>query len=114
MDMDAYQKEAEKTAKYAPYDGVVYNSAQLAAEAGEVVGKVTRLIRRYGMNSTYYKASTPEHSGPIVDELGDVLWHLTLMARDIGSSLSEVAARNVERLADRDRRNVIIGEGDNR
>ena len=50
----------------------------------------------------------------IVDELGDALWFVAMMARHLGVSLEEVMRRNLDKLADRQTRGVIIGDGDKR
>lgn len=47
-------------------------------------------------------------------ELGDVLWFVAHFAQRFGWSLDEVAQLNLDKLADRAKRNVIIGDGDNR
>ena len=50
----------------------------------------------------------------IVKELGDVLWYVNAVAHLLGSSLEEVARLNNEKLASRQARNQLHGDGDNR
>ena len=57
---------------------------------------------------------TGDITGDITDELGDVLWFVAMMARRLGFSLEEVMRRNLDKLADRQARGVIVGDGDKR
>jgi NTP pyrophosphatase (non-canonical NTP hydrolase) len=47
-------------------------------------------------------------------ELGDVLWYAAVLANFLDLPLGDVARRNVEKLADRQRRAVLGGSGDDR
>ena len=47
-------------------------------------------------------------------ELGDVLWYIAALARDLDISMNSIAAMNVEKLNSRKERGVIGGSGDNR
>lgn len=47
-------------------------------------------------------------------ELGDVLWYLTVFADHLDIKLQDIADLNLEKLADRQRRNKLSGSGDNR
>ena len=109
MNFDEYQKKANKTAIY-PVLGAkfVYPALGLADEAGEVVGKIKKVMRDDG------GVLTEEKKIEIKKELGDVLWYLAQLSTDLGIKLSEVAKANVEKLASRMERNVLHGSGDNR
>lgn len=101
--LDGYQLKAVKTAIYPIEAQVTYPAMGLANEAGEVLGKVKKIIR----DGTYNRED-------IVDELGDVLWYAAALARDLDVSLTEVAHRNLEKLASREERGTLQGSGDKR
>ena len=101
--LDGYQLKAVKTAIYPIEAQVTYPAMGLANEAGEVLGKVKKIIR----DGTYNRED-------IVDELGDVLWYAAALARDLDVSLTEVAHRNLEKLASRQERGTLQGSGDKR
>lgn len=50
----------------------------------------------------------------VISEAGDVLWNLAAILSDMNISLETVAALNLEKLADRQRRGVLKGSGGNR
>nr|DAR89672.1 MAG TPA: NTP-PPase-like protein [Caudoviricetes sp.] len=50
----------------------------------------------------------------LVSELGDVLWFVAMLAQRLGYSLENVMRLNLDKLADRQARGVIIGDGDKR
>ena len=47
-------------------------------------------------------------------ELGDVLWYIANLATDMELSLDILAAKNLNKLRDRQDRNVLQGDGDDR
>lgn len=83
-----------------------YALLNLAAEAGEVLGKVAKHIRDGGDEEALRQN--------IKKELGDVMWMVAAVAADFDLTLSEVCEHNIEKLNSRKERNVITGSGDNR
>ena len=110
MDMDDFQKGALRTARFpAGQTGTYYCALGLAGEAGEVANKVKKLIRDHNG-----QAPTIGQAAALADELGDTLWYVAALAHQLGFTLSGIGSRCLDKLADRDRRGAISGEGDNR
>ena len=103
MDMEEYQKTAAETAIYSSSHAVIYPALGLAAEAGEVANKVKKILRDGDFDR---KA--------IADEIGDCLWYIAALCRDLNISMNDVAKTNLFKLQDRQKRGVISGSGDNR
>ena len=57
---------------------------------------------------------TSEDEVELRKEAGDILWQLSGLCSVMGWTLEEVAQENLAKLADRQKRNVIVGNGDNR
>jgi len=108
MHLDEYQDAALRTAIYAERHRVIYPALGLASEAGEVAGKVKKVLRDQDGDF----AQAPIEA--IKDELGDVLWYVAVLAADLGLSLEQIAADNVAKLAARRQRGTIGGAGDQR
>jgi NTP pyrophosphatase (non-canonical NTP hydrolase) len=106
MNFDEYQRNAARTAIYSPAHATVYPALGLASEAGEVAGKVKKYMRDGG--------SFIMLRDQLKDELGDVLWYIAAIARDLDLTLDEIAEHNNKKLIDRMNRGAIAGSGDNR
>jgi NTP pyrophosphatase (non-canonical NTP hydrolase) len=110
MNINDYQREASTTAKYPLDKGLEYCVLGLTSEAGEVAGKLKKYIRD---DDTSLPLSNKRHD-ELVSELGDVLWYVAMIAKELNVSLNEVALNNISKLKDRQQRDVISGDGDNR
>lgn len=108
MTLEAYQKEAQKTALYPEAYRLLYPTLGLVGEAGELANKVKKVLRDQGGNLT------EEVREALVAELGDVLWYVAQVATDLGVSLEEVARKNLAKLRSRQARGQLGGSGDNR
>ncbi len=109
MDLNKYQKESRKTAVYpSPGKNYIYPTLGLAGEAGEVAGKISKVVRDdKGKISKEVKEDLKK-------ELGDVLWFVAQLSTELKLSLSDVAKANLEKLKSRAKRNKLHGSGDNR
>lgn len=108
MELNEYQKKAEETAFYPDGQRILYPALGLTGEAGEVSDKVKKVLRD---KDGKFSAVTKEE---IAKELGDVLWYVAIMARDMGYTLGEVAEMNIRKLESRKLRGKLGGSGDNR
>lgn len=77
-------------------------------EAGEVQGKIKKIIRDSG------GVITDEHRAAIAKELGDCLWYISQIASEFDIDLDQIAASNLEKLASRKARGKLQGSGDDR
>ncbi|NBX86367.1 MAG: hypothetical protein EBQ80_03885, partial [Proteobacteria bacterium] len=81
----------------------------LAGESGEAVEKIKKIIR-----SAQPFESQKELIEGLHKELGDVLWYLTRMADELGTTLEDIAAQNLEKLKNRQKNQTLHGHGDTR
>lgn len=108
MKLSEYQEIAAETAFYPEELALYYCALGLSGESGEVADKVKKIIRDKG---GFIKG---EDRVAMAKELGDVLWYVANMSRELGFCLSEVAEMNVSKLRDRQRRDMLSGSGDDR
>jgi NTP pyrophosphatase (non-canonical NTP hydrolase) len=103
LNFRSYQDMAAETAIYKSEHQVIYPALGLAAEAGEVANKVKKILRdgKFDRNA-------------IADEVGDCLWYIAALCRDLNVDLKELATNNLRKLHDRKVRGVIQGSGDSR
>lgn len=126
MNLDFYQKEAHRFATYG--NNPMYPLLGLAEEAGEVLGKCAKYIRKHNgaepitgdvLNcesklTELEVRDTIEFRDTLKKELGDVMWMVAEIATMYNMSISDICDENIAKLTDRKKRNVIVGEGDNR
>lgn len=91
-----YQVQQENGAFYpAIGSNHVYPALKLNGEAGEVAELIGKAIRDDG------GVITPERKLKLIYELGDVLWYISAMCREIGVPLAVVADTNIKKLKHR-------------
>ena len=112
-------------------NNISYMLLNLVAEVGEFSGKLAKAIRKsqvsIGGLSPDNKNKLTIPSFPVEvnwdiiafdeelkKEAGDILWQLAGLCRVMGWPLDAVGVGNLEKLADREQRGVIDGDGDNR
>ena len=106
MNFYEYQINALKTAVYPKKYAISYPALGLAEEAGEVCGKIAKMMRD--------DIPLQDQKKAIAAEIGDVLWMMAALAHDCGLSLQTIAEMNAEKLKKRQEKGTLHGEGDDR
>ena len=104
MDIKKYQEWTLSTAVYPGagqhnFQEIVYLTLGLASEAGELAGKLKKIVRGDNIN--------PED---FVAEAGDVLWYLARICDNINIDLEQLAEYNCKKLSARKEAGTIQGE----
>lgn len=108
MTLNAYQDETDKTRDIGNTPKIIYPALGLGGETGEVLDKLKKVIRdKKGK-------FTKEELKQVALELGDVLWYIAQLSRDLGFTLEQVATMNIFKVKSRVERDKIHGSGDNR
>lgn len=108
MKLNDYQKSAAVTAQYPERYKITYPAFGMLSEAGEVAGKLKKIMR--DKDGKFGKSEKVE----LLKELGDVLWYVAILARDLDCTLEEVAVMNINKLSARQEKGTIKGSGDDR
>ena len=119
MGINFYQKRALNTAVFEHND---YPLIALGEEVGEVMGKIAKFGRKNNMSveQVINAIANPQTSAvqelreQVGKELGDVLWQWAVLSDALGFNAFDVAALNLMKLQDRQARDVLNGEGDER
>ena len=121
MNATEFQVKAHDFASYG--ENPMYPALGLSEEAGEVCGKIAKFIRKHEGIDPMTARYELENKVTVTDdelkfrndlskELGDVLWMVAELCTVYGLDMGEVMAENIEKLADRKDKGLIIGEGD--
>lgn len=108
MNANEYQTKTLETAIY-PDAGLgsstelYYLAMGVASEAGEIAGKVKKLLRDGSYDSV-----------AIMHEVGDVLWYCARLSDALGFELEDVMQVNYAKLTRRKNNGTIKGSGDTR
>ncbi len=110
MTFNDYQKQAATTAIY---NGdkmldLCHWALGLCGESGEIAEKFKKIIRDHGADPSKIDRAD------IKKELGDILWYIAVLARELDIDLGDIAQTNIDKLASRQKRGVLAGSGDER
>lgn len=109
--LNDYQRDAARTAIYPEHGtgserALIYLTLKLAGEAGECAQHVGKYLR-----GDYDWATLTDI---LTKELGDVSWYIAMASGEIGFTFGDIATYNILKLSDRESRNVLHGDGDER
>lgn len=108
LSFNEYQSATEQTAIYPKDRELEYLALGLASEAGEVAGKIKKVIRDDDGVMSDAKAYE------VRKELGGCLWYIARLSQYLNFQLEDVADENIDILLSRQARGVLGGSGDNR
>lgn len=120
MTLTEYQRQAMSTC-LPSCNNFSYMMLNLVGEVGELASKVAKAIRKG--EATINNGELRHPSSRCIDdeleeamklEAGDILWELAGLCSVMGWELEGVAQMNLDKLASRQQRGVIDGNGDNR
>jgi|TARA_B100000900_G_C20514076_1_gene689283 NTP pyrophosphatase (non-canonical NTP hydrolase) len=106
---DLYENLAGQTAIFPKEKALEYLALGMTSEAGEVAGKVKKLIRD-GEDVEGFELKKIA----IASEIGDVLWYCAMMAKEVGVPLNTIMQENLKKLHGRKERGTLSGSGDTR
>ena len=106
---DKYEDLAGQTAIFSKEKALEYLALGMTSEAGEVAGKVKKLIRD-GDDVEGFEMKKIA----IASEIGDVLWYCAMMAKEVGVPLNTIMQENLKKLHGRKERGTLQGSGDTR
>ena len=109
MTADFYEAQSGHTAIFPKDKALEYLALGMTSEAGEVAGKVKKLIRD-GEDVEGFEMKKLA----IASEIGDVLWYCAMMAKEVGVPLNSIMQENLRKLHGRKERGTLQGSGDER
>ena len=123
LTLNEYQKKAMRTC-LPTSENFSYMFLNLVGEVGEFASNVAKHIRKGHYSIMDSNIANGNNIDDLQDcmgalnelkkEAGDVLWQLSGLCSVMNWSLEDVAQMNLNKLASRQQRNVIEGNGDNR
>lgn len=104
-------------------DNPLYMLMEMCEELGELQGKFAKAMRcgllKFDDNDLVFRyANDKVNADHFLDltkkEVGDILWGIAGICSVMGWTMDDVAAENIDKIADRFSRGVINGDGDER
>lgn len=100
---------------YGTPDWLTHLAFKLFGESGEFAEHLGKASRDDGW-SIFAGAGklTPERRMNMLKELGDMLWYIVMLAKELGSSFAEIMLINIRKREGRKVRGTLQGAGDDR
>lgn len=116
LTLNEYQDLAMKTCM-STCDNISYMTFNLMGELGEFASKVGKLIRKgkariEDNELVFLQDVTEEEIKAIRAELGDCYWQLNGLVSSFGWYANDICQENLDKLASRQQRGKIDGDGD--
>src|ERR1700686_5131663 len=106
LTFDEYDLRSQRRAIYPNVgDNILYPVLGVCGEAGELAEKLKKCLRDKDGQVL------GEDHRLIVKEVGDVLWYLAAVCRELGVSLEHAARMNLEKVDGRHGRGTLHGSG---
>lgn len=107
MELNEYQAQRDTYTTYRGQggnQGLNYSLMGLGGEVGELQNKFKKLLRTAeDLDDVKIDALL------LADELGDCLWYVAAVARELGLTLQEIAEMNLAKLAARRAERKVVG-----
>jgi NTP pyrophosphatase (non-canonical NTP hydrolase) len=106
MTPQEYLEFTRTTAIYPKENALGYLALGLTSEAGEVAGKLKKVIRDSN------NVLTDEKREAIFAEVSDVLWYMVRLTDELGYTFDDLIEYNTQKLSSRKERGTLGGSGD--
>lgn len=116
MTLNEYQQKA-MTTRMETCNNFSYMMLNLVGEVGEFASKMAKHIRKdeLEINKNHINGViSNEQESELRKEAGDIAWLLVGLCNVMGWKFQDVCQENLDKLASRQKRHVIDGDGDNR
>lgn len=122
MELNEYQDKAMQTCTPSS-NNLAYMLLNLVGEVGEFASKISKAIRKGELridendlviNMHISRERADEFDNELRKEGGDILWQINGVFSALGWHAEDIARMNIEKLASRQQRGKIVGDGDNR
>jgi len=108
MEFKEYEDSIGRFDKYEEKDKLSCYVFGICGESGEIAEKIKKIYR-----DKKGKISQSDREG-LAKEIGDVLWYITRLATWLKIPMDNCASMNLGKLTEREARDMIHGDGDDR
>lgn len=113
MDFKSYQEATHKTFIDNQEEPDLILARIILGISGEA-GEISEKVKKYLRDTKKSPKDRIELAIKLHKEIGDLLWYISETSNLLNLDLEKIAKDNIKKLADRQRRNKLKGEGDER